>query len=149
MVNISFQVKRKNEEAEINDPASFLFCSPNKAKRFISEEKMIGDWIGTIICWIISLIAIAYGFYLTKEVHKKKSVVDYAVMPSFFNISSDTFIGWVFGAIAGIIFGLFVGLFFKILPCMAGCSPHFRGHSRQSLRSSRGNSVNLRLLQLP
>ncbi|MDQ0885425.1 ABC-type Co2+ transport system permease subunit [Paenibacillus sp. V4I9] len=86
---------------------------------------MIKDWIGTIICWIISLIAIAYGFYLTKEVHKKKSVVDYALMPSLFNASSDTFIGWVFGAIAGIIFGLFVGLFFKILPWWLARGIHF------------------------
>lgn len=83
------------------------------------------NWFWAIFCWLISLTAIGYGFYLTKEVHEKRSVIDYSVKPNFFNISSDTVIGWIFGAIVGIIFGLFVGLFFKILPWWLARSIHF------------------------
>lgn len=80
------------------------------------------NWFWVIACWLISLMAIGYGFYLTKEVHEKMSAIDYSY---FFNISSDTVIGWIFGAIVGIIFGLFVGLFFKILPWWLARSIHF------------------------
>lgn len=86
---------------------------------------MIWNWIGAIICLIVALMAVGYGFYLTKEVHKQKSVVDYVTMPSFSNLSSESFIGWLFGSIIGILFGLFVGLFFKILPWWMARGIHF------------------------
>lgn len=81
------------------------------------------------LCWVVAVIAIGFGFYTTKEVHKNRKVTDSIVLPRFLNISSDTFIGWIFGAlisvIGSILFGLFVGLFLKILPWWMVRSIHF------------------------
>lgn len=71
------------------------------------------SWFFAIVFWLFSLLAIGYGFYLTKEVHQTE---DYSVRPNLFNISSDSVLGWFFGAIVKTIFALFMGFFFSILP---------------------------------
>lgn len=82
-----------------------------------------------IFCWVVGFIAIGLGFYTTKEVHKEKGVFDYISAPSFSNISSDSYIGWILGAvfsvIGNIILGIFVGLFLKILPWWLVRGIHF------------------------
>lgn len=77
---------------------------------------MVETWIVAVICWMVALAAFGYGFYLSKEVHQRRSAADYAVRPDYFRISSDSVAGWIFGAIASTLAGLFVGLFFKLLP---------------------------------
>lgn len=59
--------------------------------------------IWVFLCWVVAVMAIGFGFYTTKEVHRNRKVTDSIVLPSILNISSDTFIGWIFGAVISVI----------------------------------------------
>ncbi|WP_284236375.1 hypothetical protein [Paenibacillus glycanilyticus] len=75
-----------------------------------------------ILCWVIAAVAIGYGFALTKEVHKSR---DYSIQPDLFNLTSDSILGWIFGAIITMLFAIFAGLFFRALPWRLAKTIHF------------------------